>query len=107
MAKLAVVTESSGFIRNKGSFDGIVKKLTKVSNAAIEMLEKTMEETQDEKLKVACATKLVEFYMAALDKQNTDEITRMISEVKLKGGLSTNLKVATPVIDFSNIQDVS
>ena len=106
MARLAIVQESSGFIRNKGSFDGIVKKLSKVSNAAIEMLEKTMEDTQDEKLRVACATKLVEFYMAALDKQNTDEITRMISEVKLKGGIATELRVA-PVIDFSNIQDVS
>jgi len=106
--KISVIQETSGFMQRKGSFDTIVKKLSKVSNAAIDMLETTMETTQDEKLKLACATKLLEFYVSVLDKQNTDNITRLIAEYKYKGSPAESLSVVNsrPILDFANIQEV-
>ena len=106
--KLSVVQESLSFIQKKGSFDNVVKKLSKASVSAIEMLESIMETTQDEKLKVTCATKLLEFYISSEDKKNTDALTRMVAEYKYVGKPADSITVSRqPMIDFHNIAEVS
>ena len=102
--KLSVVQESPSFIQKKGSFDNIVKKLSKASVSAVEILEHILETTNDEKLKVTCATKLLEFYISSADKQNTDNLTRMIAEFKYVGRPADSITISKqPMIDFQNI----
>lgn len=108
MTKIVTIEKSSGFIKRKGSFDNIVKKLQKISIAAIDMLETTMiAADSDDKLKVACATKLLEFYTETLKQQNADEINRLQLEYKHGGkppiGEGSAKEDDTPSIDFETI----
>ena len=107
MTNIVTVKKSSGFIKRKGSFDAIVKKLQKISIDAIEMLETTMNEKDcDPKLKIACATKLLEFYTTTLKQQNDDEVNRL--QLEYKHGNPPNKSLETkedniPQIDFDTV----
>ena len=107
--KLPTITAPPTFIRKTGELTKLLKRLDKASDEAVDMLLSVMQTTEDERLKIACADKLLGFQVAVAKEVNDDILKRMISEVRiagqaLPGQISMGSSVA--VIDFSQIQTV-
>lgn len=82
----------------------ILTKLKKVSKKAIEVLEKALT-SDDEKIRVAAAEKLLKFYVDTSKEVNQDEMNRLILEIKTSGliGQGSTVEDNTPVLDFDNL----
>jgi hypothetical protein len=103
---IEVVEKNQGFIRKKGSYAALVKRANKSLVVAMDVLESVLETTLDEKIKVASSKELAGISLQILDKNNTDEITRLIAEFKYVGGVNKSLTTddGYAVIDFNTIQ---
>lgn len=83
----------------------ILTKLKKVSKKAIEVLEKALT-SDDEKIRVAAAEKLLKFYVDTSKEVNQDEMNRLILEIKTSGMIGQGSTVPednAPVLDFDNL----
>jgi hypothetical protein len=113
-----VKVKEKSFIRDKGELSNLLKFLSKVSASAVEILVDAMnaKDGVDQKTKIACAEKLLDFQIACAKQVNDDNMQRMIAEIKLnRTPLANNLSAIEfdeekrrnrPVVDFSQIQDV-
>jgi HEAT repeat protein len=91
----------------------LVRQLKKISAKAVEVLEQGLS-SEDERVRMIAAEKLLKFYMDAAEAQRADEIKAMLLDIKangLIGGGSTTEDDNTPALDFDNInpefQDVA
>lgn len=102
------------FVKKKHELADLLKSLEKATPAAVELIVETMNNTQTEpKLKVACATALIDMQLKVSAEISRDGLTRQIAEIKAKG-LSTPLeleqggkKPLPPRHDFTTIQEVA
>lgn len=83
----------------------LVRDLKKVSKKAVEVLEAGLT-SQDEKIRMLAAEKLLKFYTDTAKEVNQDELNRLLLEVKSQGLIgagSTADDDDTPALDFDNI----
>ncbi len=110
---LVVAVEKPVFIKKVHELAGLAKKLDGLSEGALAVIVNTMNDAKtDPKLKVACATTLIDMQVKINDIISKDQLTRQIAEIK-KNGLSTPLqlepgqvKPLAPRRDFLTIQTV-
>lgn len=119
--QVVVVTkeENPSFLKQSIQLQKMLKKLTKVSDEAIEVLVKGLS-SEDEKTRTQCAKTLLEFQVAVADKVNQDTMQRLIAEIKLNRAPSTKLlplnqqsqedeevqKPAKPLVDFTTVRTI-
>jgi hypothetical protein len=111
-----VKVKSASFLRNKGELSALLKSLSRVSEEAVAILVAAMSATEgvDQKTRIACAEKLIDFQISCAKQVNDDNMQRMIAEIKLnKQPLDGNLTTIEyeernnrPIVDFSNIQEI-
>jgi hypothetical protein len=83
----------------------MVRQLKKISAKAVEVLEQGLT-SQDERVRMIAAEKLIKFYMDAAEAQRADEIKAMLLDIKANGLIgrgSTTDDDDTPALDFDNI----
>jgi hypothetical protein len=83
----------------------LVRSLKKVSQKAVEVLEAGLT-SDDERVRMIAAEKLLKFYADMANDVRQDEIKALLLEIKV-GGLigqgSTAEDDSTPVLDFDNL----
>lgn len=112
MTKLATV-EVPTFIKRKHELAGLLKSLDEATPEAVKILVETMNADADKvglKMKVDCATTLIELQVKVADMISKDQLTRTVAQIKSQG-LSTQLEVVqggrqAPRMDFSTVQTV-
>jgi hypothetical protein len=111
-----VTTREESFLTDKLKLDKLLRSLATASKKAVEALETALN-SQDEKVRVAAADKLLAFYVSTAKEVNNDQIQRLIAELKLNGGRGKRLIPLEhggegqsgrprPVVDFETIRDV-
>lgn len=83
----------------------MVKQLNKISKKAVEVLEAGLT-SEDERVRMIAAEKLLKFYMDSAEAQRADEIKSLLLDIKLSGMIgngSTADDDNTPALDFDNI----
>lgn len=112
MSEAIVAIEQPIFIKKVHELSKLSKRLDKISDAAIDVIVDTMNDKDtDPKLRVACATTLVDMSVKVSDIISKDSLVRQIAELKAKG-LSTPLalqgegKPLPPKRDFLTIQSI-
>jgi hypothetical protein len=84
----------------------LVRDLKKISKKAIEVLERGLD-SQDERVRMIAAEKLLKFYTDSAKDVNEDELKRLLLEVKLRGmvgaGSTAQEDDDAPALDFDNI----
>lgn len=111
-----VTTKEQSFLDDKLKLDKLLRSLGTASKAAITALEDALK-SQDEKVRVAAADKLLAFYIATAKEVNNDQIQRLIAEIKLNGGGTKKLVPLSndpearggksrPLVDFGTIREV-
>jgi hypothetical protein len=99
------------FLKGKHELARLLKSLDKASQAAVDLLIRTMENSEDEKLRAACAKDLLTFYAAVSKQISDDDMARLVAEVKLGGGRGRTLKLTPgepekPALNFDEIREV-
>lgn len=85
----------------------LVKQLNKISKKAVEVLEQGLT-SQDERVRMIAAEKLLKFYMDSAEAQRADEIKAMLLDIKVNGLIgngSTADDDDSPALDFDNISE--
>lgn len=109
-----VTTKEQSFLDDKLKLDKLLRELGKASKKAVDALESALS-SQDEKIRVAAADKLLAFYVATAKEVNNDQIQRLIAELKLNGGRGKRLVELPngetggpkrPLVDFTTIREV-
>ena len=80
-------------------------KVKNLSDKALKMLEDGLE-SEDEKIRLECARSLIKLNIDISKIINEDAMNRLISEFRFVGNNDNNPKNVTPLVDFSNIQQV-
>ncbi len=102
------------FLKYRSEFAPLLKTLNKASTGAVSTLERIMAETDDPKLKMSCASKLLEFYISVADKSQQEHLQRLVASARLSGGGVTKQlvnadeqdKPRRPVVDFGTIKEI-
>jgi HEAT repeat protein len=104
--------DSQSFLKDELQLKKLSKELSKATKEAIEVLVKLLEST-DEKVRMQAATKLLEFDIDVKKALSTDQMQRLIAEIKLNGGGTKKLELDDEsggkqkvVVDFSNIRSI-
>jgi len=115
MSSVVVVTqeENPSFLTDNIDLKKLHKELSKVSKEAIDVLLACLK-SQDERLRMSAATKLLEFQVTVSKEINTDQMQRLIAEIKLNHGPKGRLtpldgeeeEKPRPIVDFSNIRSI-
>lgn len=114
--KIVAVKETNpSFIRRKGELSQLLKSLTRVSEDAVSVLIDAMTDSSvDKKTKISCAEKLLDFQISVAKEVNSDNMQRLIAEIKLnKQPMGSSLeaieaeKNSRPVIDFTTIREAN
>lgn len=109
---VAVEERELSFLDSSVDLKAVARKLTSASSKAVEVLLKCLE-SNDEKLRLQAATKLLEFQITVAKEISHDQMQRLIAEFKLARGGKTKLVDAEnggkkkPVVDFANIRKIS
>jgi hypothetical protein len=106
MSELVTTKEQSVF-KKTHELSKLVRDLKKISKKAIEVLEKGLD-SQDERVRMIAAEKLLKFYTDSAKDVNEDELKRLLLEVKLRGMVGAGSTAQedddeTPALDFDNI----
>ncbi len=92
-----------GFLREKHDLQATSDKLKKLSGKALEVLENNLM-SDDPKIQMEAAKLLLKFDIDISKIINEDAMQRLLLELRENGNPPP--KNTTPLIDFSNIQDV-
>ena len=85
----------------------LVRDLKKISKKAVDVLEQGLS-SEDERVRMLAAEKLLKFYMDSANEVRQDEIKAMLLDIKMNGligGGSTADDDNTPALDFDNISE--
>lgn len=84
----------------------LVRDLKKISKKAVDVLEAGLT-SQDERVRMMAAEKLLKFYSDSAKEVSEDELKRLLLDVKLGGmigkGSAADDEDDTPQLDFENI----
>lgn len=109
-----VVLQEESFLTNGLDLKKLLRDVSKHSKAAIDKLVKLMD-SEDHKVALAAAKTLLEMQTAITKDMNTDQLQRLIAQVKLKGGGGRALVPVSgeddeendrPTVDFTTIRQV-
>lgn len=114
---LVVVTQEDNpsFLQSEIQLKKLLKDLTGASKKAIDVLVKCLQ-SNDEKIRMQAAIKLLEFQKDVAEKVNQDQMQRLIAEIRfnrqpqgklipLQPGDESKPAVVRPVVDFNTVQD--
>lgn len=108
-SQLLIIKDDISFTQDEIKLKKLLKALDKASVEAVDVLLKCMH-SEDEKIRLTAATKLLDFHIDVTEKINADKIQRMVAEIKLvkntNGKLVEDNTQQRPVLDFTRIQDV-
>lgn len=99
------------FLDDKVDLKKLARDIAKASSAAVETLIKLLD-SKDEKVKLAAASKLVEFQVQVAKEISHDQMQRLIAEIKLVRGTQQRLVEAgnggsnRPIVDFGTIRTI-
>lgn len=100
------------FLRGKHDLTKLLKQLEGITKEAVEVLESTMRESKDVKLKVECAKQIINFTMATSKQISDEDMARLIAEVRLStpanpkvGAMLQAEERKVPQLDFSTVRD--
>jgi hypothetical protein len=103
-----VDTKEQAVFKKKHELAKMVRDLKKLAPKAISVLEKALD-SEDERVRMIAAEKLLKFYVDTSNDVNEDELKRLLLEVKLKGLVGAGSTVQesddTPALDFDNISE--
>jgi hypothetical protein len=101
-----VPTKEKPLFRKPHELAKLVRDLKKVSKKALDVLEQGLS-SQDERVRMLAAEKLLKFYMDSAEAQRADEIKAMLLDIKVNGliggGSTAEEDDDTPALDFDNI----
>jgi hypothetical protein len=101
-----VPTKEQAVFKKTHELAKLVRDLKKISKKAIEVLERGLD-SQDERVRMIAAEKLLKFYTDSAKDVNEDELKRLLLEVKLRGmvgaGSTAQEDDDAPALDFDNI----
>ena len=104
MSTTNLVVESTSFLTSNLDLRPVQKTLKGVSKQAIAVLEMQLN-SSDEKIAQTAATKLLDYYIQVSKDLNTDQIQRLIADIKYNQQKRLVPEgEGIPTIDFSNIQ---
>jgi oligoendopeptidase F len=103
-----VPTKQQAIFKKDHELKKLVSSLKKISKKAIETLEKGLD-SQDERVRMIAAEKLLKFYVDTANEVNADELKRLLLEVKASGligaGSTAQNDDDIPALDFDNISE--
>lgn len=108
-----VVLQEESFTNGGLDLKKLLRDISKHSKAAIDKIVALMA-SKDEKVALAAAKTLLEMQTTVAKDMNTDQLQRLIAQVKLKPGSKTLVPVGQeddeendrPVVDFTTIRQV-
>lgn len=103
--------EVQSFLTDKVQLDKLLKELVRYGKSAVKVLVDIVEDPKaDAKLKLTAATKLLEFQVQVAKEISSDQLQRLIAEIKYANGPRRSLVPLEddtgPVLDFTNIREV-
>lgn len=98
------------FLDDKIDLKKLAREISKASGTAVEVLMKLLE-SKDERVKLAAASKLVEFQVQIAKEISHDQMQRLIAEIRLVRQNSKRLVDANegpkrPIVDFATIREI-
>jgi hypothetical protein len=109
---VALKVKSVSFLDDSVKLGTLSRELSKSSKDAINVLV-AMLESQDMRLRFQAATKLLEFDIDVKKAISSDQIQRVIAEIKLNGASGSKTltldddKAKRPLVDFGTIRSIS
>lgn len=108
---------SNSFARKNTGMKSLELSLKRHSKAAVQKLEKIMNETQDEALAIKCAEIIVKMHIQVSKELSDDQFKRMLADVRYNGTKMLVGKRADdeseedsendiPILDFDNIRSI-
>lgn len=108
---MVVQPDAPSFLANTVDLKRLLRAVSRESAKAIDVLVKLLE-SKDEKTRLTAATKLLEFQVQVADKISTDQMQRLIAQVKLQGVTQGKLvpvdgqQPNRPLVDFATVREV-
>jgi len=108
---VALQVKKHTFLDDEVQLKKLSRDLGKASKDAVDVLIKMLEST-DVRLKMQAAIKLLEFDIDVKKAISTDQIQRVIAEIKINGASGSksleleDSKKLRPVVDFSTIRTI-
>lgn len=112
---LVVETQETlpSFLEDKIDLRRLVREISRASGPAVDALVKLLE-SPDDRVRLQAATKLVEFQVQVAKEISSDQMQRLIAEIKLvrdggQGGKKKLIPVEQPrrpLVDFGTIREV-
>lgn len=102
-----VTTKSKPLFRKKHELAKLVRDLKKVSARAVEVLEAGLS-SQDERVRMIAAEKLLKFYADTAKEVADDDLKRLLLDIKVGGMVgqgSTADDDDTPALNFDEIHE--
>lgn len=106
MSELVPASPKSMFVK-KHELTKLLRDLKKLSTKALEVLEAGLS-SNDERVRMMAAEKLLKFYTDSADAVRQDEVKSLLLDIKMNGLIgngSTAEDDSTPALDFDNISE--
>lgn len=101
--------EVQSFLTTGIDLKRLLRDVARQSKNAVEALVKLLD-SKDEKIQLTAAKALLELQVNVADKINSDQLNRLIAEMKLNGAGTKRLVNAEqenrPLVDFSTIREI-
>lgn len=110
---VVVPDENAGtFIKRNHELQGLLNDLNSASPEALRVIKEIMNNKKsDDKLRLACADKILNFQVSVAGQINSETVQRQVAEIKFNrgpmplGGEARDVD-NTPVIDFNTIRTI-
>ncbi len=110
---MVVQPDTPSFLSTSVDLKKLLRAVSKESAKAIDVLVKLMG-SNDEKIRLTAASKLLEFQVTVADKISQDQMSRLIAQVKLHGPSQGTLVPLPgqkddkrPLVDFTTVREVT
>lgn len=102
--------EPVSFLDDKIDLKKLARDISKATSKAVEVLLGLLD-SKDERVKLQAATKLVEFHVQVQKEISSDQLQRLIAEIKVAQSSrklvdANNPDKQRPVVDFSTIRKI-
>jgi HEAT repeat protein len=102
--------EPVSFLDDKIDLKKLARDISKATSKAVEVLLELLD-SKDERVKLQAATKLVEFHVQVQKEISSDQLQRLIAEIKVAQSSrklvdANNPDKQRPVVDFSTIRKI-
>lgn len=107
---VALQVKRNTFLANEIDLKKVDRELSKVSKEAVDVLSDMLKHT-DVRIRMQAAIKLLELGIDVKRTISSDQMQRIIAEIKLNGPGNKTLELedsakSRPIVDFSNIRSI-